>query len=89
MKVLFELIRRKDNDKSTYLSIFNSAEKSARGEEIKQWFVLAKREDKISAVENMGWAKIAWTYGMNFLYNLATTSDYELSYYSHIRDVIG
>ena len=36
----------------------------------------------------MGWAKIAWTYGMNFLYKLATIPDYELSYYYRIKDVI-
>jgi len=26
----------------------------------------------MAAITNMGWAKIAWTYGMNILYRLST-----------------
>lgn len=36
----------------------------------------------------MGWAKIAWTYGMNLLYTLATSYNCEFSYYNKIKDVI-
>lgn len=36
--------------------------------EVKKWFKKSKDSNKVSATENMGWAKIAWTYGMNLLY---------------------
>lgn len=36
----------------------------------------------------MGWAKIAWTYGIGLLHTLATTGE-ELDYQQEIKRVIG
>jgi hypothetical protein len=37
----------------------------------------------------MGWAKIAWTYGMGLLHSLANGYKHEFSYQKEIKDVIG
>lgn len=90
VKVLFHLIRRRDNEISTYKHIWKDAEDSAESEELKSWFAQAKEKKPMPAVENMGWAKIAWTYGMNILYRLTTNSIPKgISYYNEIKLVIG
>jgi hypothetical protein len=37
----------------------------------------------------MGWAKIAWTYGMNMLYRLGSEYMADFSYINEIKSVIG
>lgn len=36
----------------------------------------------------MGWAKIAWTYGMNILYRRSENYYFEFSYFDEIKEVI-
>jgi ADP-ribosyl-[dinitrogen reductase] hydrolase len=43
----------------------------------------------MGATENMGWAKIAWSYGMNVLYRISNGHYHSFSYYEEIKKVLG
>ena len=72
VQVLVDLIRRPDNQAATFRSIFERAEQSPECDEnIQEWLREAKQQELMRATKNIGWAKIAWSYGMNLLHRLA------------------
>ena len=42
---------------------------------LQDWFVESKKEEKMNGTINIGWSKIAWSYGMGELYKLALASE--------------
>ncbi len=72
MSILTALINRKDNHPDTFKDIFASHEKMEEFSSLKMWFIEAKveKEASMSAVDNMGFVKIAFTFGLKVLYFL-------------------
>lgn len=75
MKVLYDLIIDSNGKKETYQAILDKAQKISHNQEILSWFHHAINNEPMPACENMGWAKIAWTYGIGLLHTLSTTGE--------------
>lgn len=72
VNVLTQLIRRNSDSLSTFQTIFHHTETLDRQKLLEDWFKQAKKVDKMPATVKIGWAKIAWTYGMQELRRLAS-----------------
>lgn len=64
VNVLSQLIRRTNDSPSTFQTIFHHTDFLDRQQLLGDWFKQAKKVDKMPATVKIGWAKIAWTYGM-------------------------
>jgi lipocalin len=62
---LVSAITRPNDDPATFASIFKSTRQFDKDNLMGNWFEIAQNADRMPAKVNIGWAKIAWTYGMH------------------------
>lgn len=77
VSMLVKVIQREDNEGATFSSIFEAIKQldQSHGQMLESWLEQAVKKQRMPGNINIGWAKIAWTYGIRELHQLASSKE--------------